>query len=70
MIWLLVAIYIMMLVFEMPALIKKRWYKEITVFSVLFIISVYMGMVQFYDWPFFDPLNTLLPLAEKSHLDF
>ena len=70
MIWLLVAIYILMLVFEMPALVKNRWYKEIAVFSVIFVISVYMGMVQFYDWPFFDPLNTLLPLAEKSGFEF
>lgn len=70
MIWLLVFIYILMLVFEMPALIKNRWYKEIAVFSVLFLISVYMGMVQFYDWPFYNPLNTLLPLVDKNVMHF
>ena len=62
MIWLLVAIYSLILAFELPDLIKKRWYKEIIVFSVLFLISVYMGMVQFYHWPFYNPLDTLLPI--------
>lgn len=70
MIWLLVAIYLMMVVFELPALIKNRWYKEIAVFSVLFIISVYMGMVQFYDWPFYNPIRTLLPIFDKSFVEF
>jgi len=70
MIWLLVAIYILMLVFELPAMIRNRSYKEITVFSVFFIISVYLGMVQFYNWPFYNPLDTLLPLAENSIIEF
>jgi TctA family transporter len=62
MIWILVAIYILILVSELPTLIKNRWYREIAVFTVIFIISVYMGMVQFYHWPFYNPLNTLLPM--------
>jgi len=66
MIWLLAAIYVLILVFELPALIKKHWYKEIAVFSVLFIFGVYMGMVQFYHWPFYNPLDTLLPIFAKS----
>jgi len=70
MIWLLVAIYILMLVFELPTLIRNKWYKEIVVFSVIFIISVYMGMVQFYDWPFYNPMDALLPLEDKSPVQF
>ncbi|MEA4924795.1 MAG: hypothetical protein VB084_05725 [Syntrophomonadaceae bacterium] len=62
MIMLLVAIYALILVSELPSLIKNRWYKEIMVFSILFLISVYMGMVQFYHWPFYNPLDTLLPI--------
>jgi len=70
MIWLLVVIYILMLVFEMPTLIKNRWYKEIAVFSVIFIISVYMGMVQFYNWPFYNLMKELLPLVENGPIEF
>ncbi len=62
MIILLIAIYALILASELPNLIKKRWYKEIMVFSILFLISVYMGMVQFYHWPFYNPLDTLLPI--------
>ena len=66
MIMLLVGIYIFILVFELPVLIKNHWHKELVVFSVLFVISVYMGMVQFYHWPFYNPLDNLLPLLAQS----
>lgn len=67
MIWLTAAIYALILVFELPALIKNHWHKEIVVFSVFFIFGVYMGMVQFYHWPFYNPLSDLLPLfADKA----
>ena len=62
MIWLLVAIYILILGSELPALIKNRWYREITIFTLIFLVSVYMGMVQFYHWPFYNPLDALLPI--------
>ncbi|MDD4801354.1 MAG: hypothetical protein PHF24_00230 [Syntrophomonas sp.] len=62
MIWILVFIYILILASELPMLIKKRWYREIAVFTVIFLISVYMGMVQFYNWPFYNPLDYLLPI--------
>jgi hypothetical protein len=63
MIWILAAIYLLILVLELPTLIRNRWHKEIAVFTVIFIISVYMGMVQFYHWPFYNPMDTLLPLV-------
>jgi hypothetical protein len=66
MVWLLVAIYVIILVSELPGLIKKHWYKEILVFSILFLFSVYMGMVQFYHWPFYNPLDSLLPLLAHN----
>jgi hypothetical protein len=54
-----------MLVLELPALINNRWYKEIAVFAVIFIFSVYLGMVQFYNWPFYNVINTILPRLEQ-----
>ena len=62
MFWILIAIYGLIMISELPALIKNHWHKEIVVFSVFFIISIYMGMVQFYRWPFYNPLDSLLPL--------
>lgn len=62
MIFLLIAVYALILASELPGLIRNHWYKEIVVFSVFFLISVYMGMVQFYHWPFYNPLDTILPI--------
>ncbi len=65
MIWILVAIYILILLLELPALINNRWYREMSVFTVIFIFSVYLGMVQFYNWPFYNPMDTLLPWLDQ-----
>lgn len=61
MIWLFIGLYIIILLLELPALIKKRWYKEIVVLGVLFFISIYMGMVQLYQWPIYNPFKAILP---------
>jgi hypothetical protein len=60
-IWYMVVIYILILVFEVPALIKNHWYREIVVFSAFFIFGLYLVMVQFYYWPFYNPMQVLLP---------
>lgn len=66
MISILISIYIIILLLELPTLIKKRWYKEIAVFSVIFLLGVYLGMVQFYHWPFYNPMKVLISLlADK-----
>ena len=57
---LLVAVYIIILWSEVPSLLKRRWYKELVVFTVVFLFSVYMGMVQFYHWPFYNPMDFVL----------
>ncbi|NLN87677.1 MAG: hypothetical protein GX133_08815 [Syntrophomonadaceae bacterium] len=59
--------YLLILAIELPPLIRNRWYKEMAVFGVLFLCSVYMGMVQFYHWPFFNPWDHLLPLLPPYH---
>ncbi|NLB18970.1 MAG: hypothetical protein GX825_09645 [Syntrophomonadaceae bacterium] len=67
MIWILVFIYILILALELPALLRDRWYKEIAVFAVLFTISVYLGMVQIYDWPFYNIMDTILPALDDHY---
>lgn len=67
MIWIMVAIYLLILLLELPALIRNRWYKEITVFTVLFCVSVYLGMVQFYHLPIYNVMDTLLPALDNQY---
>ncbi len=58
----LLIVYLLVLAIELPSLIRNRWYKEMVVFTVLFLCGFYMGMVQFYHWPFYNPWDYLLPL--------
>jgi hypothetical protein len=63
----LIIIYILILWSELPELWRLRWYKELAVFSVIFLLGFYMGMVQFYHWPFYDPFAAILPMWGNSN---
>jgi peptidoglycan/LPS O-acetylase OafA/YrhL len=53
------------LLIELPGLIKNRLYREIWVFSLLFLIGAYMAFAQLYQWPLPNPLADLYPLLEN-----
>jgi|GEM_PF-1078711 len=44
---------------EVPVLIKQRKLKELLVFAFFSLISIYLGMVQLLDWPFYNPIPEL-----------
>jgi hypothetical protein len=50
MLWLLILLYILVIALEVPALLKKRMFKELAVFSVFLILAVYLSMAQLYNW--------------------
>ena len=50
---------------ELPGLIKNRLYREIWVFSFLFLIGVYLTFAQLYQWPLPNPLPNLYLLLEN-----
>lgn len=55
MIWMLITAALVMIYIEIPRLYKEKKYKEIGVFFVLLFMGLYLGMVQLYDWPFYNP---------------
>lgn len=63
MIVILFAIYFLIIVIEVPGLIKRQLYKELMVFSFLYILGLYAGLAYIYDWPLttiFETLNIYL----------
>ncbi len=59
---LLIAIWLIIIMIELPSLIKKSLYREVLLFTVLFAAGVYMSLAQFYDWPLYNPLEPLIVL--------
>ncbi|HRX20239.1 MAG TPA: hypothetical protein P5273_00855 [Syntrophomonadaceae bacterium] len=59
---LLITIWLIIIILELPLLIKKSLYREVLLFTVLFAAGVYMSLAQFYDWPFYNPLKPLIVL--------
>lgn len=59
-----VILYLLVILLELPGLIKKGWYKEIAAFSIVFLIGVYLGMAQFYHWP--NPYAFIIPLLPNA----
>lgn len=51
----LILIYILIILLEVPSLIKKQMKRELCVFSLLFLVALYMGLAQFYGWPLPNP---------------
>lgn len=50
MVWILIGIFALIMILELPGLLKQKWYLETTVFMVLLVIGIYMGLAFFYDW--------------------
>jgi hypothetical protein len=62
---LVIILYIIILWIELPRLIKKRWYKEMIVFGVLFVMAVFLSLAQYYQLPLFNPFTAIISLLEK-----
>ena len=57
MIWILALVYILIIMIEVPGLLRKQLYRELTAFMVLFVIGLYMGLAFFYQWPLSAPFE-------------
>ncbi|MBC7075488.1 MAG: hypothetical protein H5T98_05360 [Syntrophomonadaceae bacterium] len=49
---------------DAPELYKKRMYKELAVFVFFLLIGLYLGMVQLFGWPFYNPVVDMIPALE------
>lgn len=58
-IWVLIAIYLLILLIEIPSLVKRHLYKELMVFGAFFLTGVYMSLAFFYQWPLAGPIEAL-----------
>jgi predicted membrane channel-forming protein YqfA (hemolysin III family) len=44
---------------DIPSLTRQGLYKDIAVYSLFMLTAIYLAMVQFYHWPFINPLVEL-----------
>jgi hypothetical protein len=59
MILILIVIYLLIMAIEVPGLLGKRQYKELTAFMIVFVIGLYMGLAFFLHWPLSAPFEAL-----------
>ncbi len=64
---LLVAVFILILGLELPALIKQKLYKEIAVFAVVYVIGVVMAVINFYNLPVLNPFEALATFLSNHY---
>ncbi|CFX10331.1 Uncharacterized [Syntrophomonas zehnderi OL-4] len=63
MVWLLIGLYGLILIMELPQLFRKRWYLETGFFMVLLAIGIWMSISCYNDGQiteFFEYINTYL----------
>lgn len=63
---LILSINLLVLFLEAPALIKKREYKDLSVFIVFFVIGLYISLAFNYGWPLKEPFNALIPYVAPN----
>lgn len=59
MIFLLISIFLIIILIDVPPLVKQKMYKELAAFTVLFLIGVIYSLGQFYGWDLPNPARGL-----------
>lgn len=66
MIAILILIYILIILLEVPSLLKKQMKRELCIFSLVFAIALYMGLAQFYGWPLPNPFASWIRIIPNN----
>ncbi len=57
------ALFFMMVVFllalDVPGLLRQGLKKDLVIYALFMLLAIYLSMVQFYHWPFFNPFLEL-----------
>ncbi len=61
----LIAVYIAIIILEVPTLIKNGWQREMVAFSLVFVLGVYLSLAQYYQWPLGNPLQNIIHNASQ-----
>lgn len=57
MVVLLLLIYLLIIAWEVPGLLREKMYRELVFFSVILVLGIYLSLSQFYGWPLINPLT-------------
>jgi hypothetical protein len=57
---------LLIVLLDAPKLVIERNYKELLVYSFFLLIGLYLGMVQLFDWPFYNPIVEWAIMSGKS----
>lgn len=41
---------------DVPSMRRQKLNKDLAVYTIFMLTAIYLAMVQFYHWPFFNPL--------------
>lgn len=57
MFYLLIAVFLLILILELPGLVKRKRVRDLMAFLLVYSICIYLGLAQFFDWPMYIPLK-------------
>ncbi|MGI6713367.1 MAG: hypothetical protein ACOX4L_11775 [Bacillota bacterium] len=55
MIYALIFVFVIVIVIEVPPLVKRKMWKELAVFTVIFFLGIVCSVGQIYQWPLPNP---------------
>lgn len=60
----LIAIYLLIILLELPALVKNQMKKELIAFTLIFSLGVYMSLAQFFGWWLVNPFEPWIRMLQ------
>ncbi len=61
----LILVYLVIIILEVPSMIRNGWRKELLIFSLVFILGIYLTLAQYYQWPLVNPLQAMIDNASR-----
>lgn len=62
---LVLSAFVLILLIELPGLIRTGQHREIAVFTVVYLVGIYLTLSQLYNWPLYNPLPGLYLLLQS-----
>lgn len=68
MLYLLLTLLLFVALLELPRLIKTKQRKDLIAFLITYLLCVYLGLAQLYNWPIYNPFKPGVEILARMGL--
>lgn len=57
--------FILLVWIQVPKMIKKKWWRDLTIYGIMVTFTFYYTLTYIMHWPFLDPVNSVTALMKS-----